>query len=374
MIEIKGRIVFLDYLRIFAFLSVLIGHEFSGNIAALSGDQSLHITLRCLADILTPFYIGGAAGVVVFFLISGYIITHVLRTEKPVEFLIKRAFRIYPLFIVAILLEEFLGFIVNGAPLSPFSIFIPRLLLIGDFFGTPLALAGVEWTLRVEILFYLFMAGMKAIGLFRKSDWLPLLLLVISMTLYALPKVPNSLHWNYGYFNLYTPFLFMGTCIYLAETKMAKKTTCIVSVAVMFLFFLHLISEIQPLWKETHYAVLALILFLSLLSIKNTIKDFTAVRFLSSITYSVYLFHKFLWDYLLLIINKINFSLMPINFQVLSSLLLFCYLAHRTIERYGIKLGQRMASYYREWIRSSYGQSSQDHFLVCQDKPGASNG
>lgn len=358
MAEIKGRIVFLDYMRIFAFLSVLIGHKFAEDVIALTLDPSLHITVRHFAELLFPFYYGGAAGVVVFFLISGYIIAHVLRTDNPTEFLIKRAFRIYPLFIVAVILEAILGFVISGIPFPPLSVWIPRLLLIGDFFGTPHALAGVEWTLRVEMMFYLFMAGMKVMGVFRRSDWLPLLLLAAAVILYFLPEIPGSSNWNHGYFNLYTPFLFMGTCIYLAETGMAKKSTCIVSIALMFLSFLSLIAKIHPGWKETHYALFSLILFLSTFSIKIKLKDFPTVRFLSNLTYSVYLFHNFLWVYLALILEKINIGLLPIKAQILISLLIFCYLAHVMVERYGIKLGQRAISYYRKSICKDklYGQ------------------
>jgi peptidoglycan/LPS O-acetylase OafA/YrhL len=83
----SSRIVFLDYLRIFAFVSVLIGHKFYAAVVDLSNDRTVHATPRFIADVLLPLVSGGGAGVVVFFLVSGYIITHVLQTERTGEFL-----------------------------------------------------------------------------------------------------------------------------------------------------------------------------------------------------------------------------------------------------------------------------------------------
>lgn len=89
-----NRIIFLDYCRIFAFVSVLIGHEFFGDILNLISNPNVHITIKSILSISLPVFEGGGAGVVVFFMVSGYIITKVIEFEKPFDFLIKRIFRI----------------------------------------------------------------------------------------------------------------------------------------------------------------------------------------------------------------------------------------------------------------------------------------
>ena len=144
--QLTGRIVFLDYMRVFAFVSVLIGHKLTPQLQAFIADGSQHATLRLFAELLYPLCMGGAAGVVVFFLTSGYIITHVLQIESPLEFMLKRFFRIYPLYMVAVILEWVMWHHLNGASFPPLTTLIPQLLLIGDFFQTPHTLAGVEWT------------------------------------------------------------------------------------------------------------------------------------------------------------------------------------------------------------------------------------
>ena len=84
-----------------------------------------------------------------------------LTNETAVIFIIRRVFRIYPIYIVAVFIQIMA---TNGGKFSELTILIPQILLIGDFFGTLYTLAGVEWTLRVEIIFYLFMVVIKASG------------------------------------------------------------------------------------------------------------------------------------------------------------------------------------------------------------------
>lgn len=191
MKTLDNRIEFLDFMRIFAFLSVLVGHKFYTTLSALANDPSNHLSIRTLIEMLLPLCMGGAAGVIVFFFTSGYIIAHVLRAETTTEFLTKRILRIYPLYVVAVLLEVYLDWQLRDGILPPVSVWLPRVLLLGDLFGTPYALAGVEWTLRIEVTFYVFMAALKAIGLLERPAWLPLLFLCCVALLYIVEPFPQ---------------------------------------------------------------------------------------------------------------------------------------------------------------------------------------
>jgi hypothetical protein len=75
-------------------------------------------------------------------IISGFIIMHILQKEFTVEFIIKVYFRIYPLLIFVVILEFMMDYLAKGHLLPP--IWIPRLLLLGDFSDAPYALGGVE--------------------------------------------------------------------------------------------------------------------------------------------------------------------------------------------------------------------------------------
>ena len=56
----QKRIIFLDYLRIFAFVSVLVGHKFYQDIVGLT--EALHtpdITQQYLTNIFLSMFTGG---------------------------------------------------------------------------------------------------------------------------------------------------------------------------------------------------------------------------------------------------------------------------------------------------------------------------
>lgn len=307
-----------------------------------SNDQSLHVTIRNIATYLIPLTAGGAGGVVVFFFCSGYIITHVLQKENAIEFIIKRIFRIYPLYISAILLEMLFAYISKGLPPPSMATFISRISLLGDFFDTPCALGGVEWTLRIEILFYVFMALIKSIGLFRHQEALPLVYTAVIALFMAMPAFPNFAIWSDGYFNIYSIFLFSGSCLYLAEKRKASALAATVFIAASLLASCVLVMKFQPGWKESNYAIAAASVFLLGWLLRFRLSESRAVGVLSSLTYSAYLFHGWLWYYLKAATINLGISGIGADLLILIILLLICLALTNTIEKCGITLGRLM--------------------------------
>lgn len=163
----------LDSLRFVAAALVLVQHLFEGRTGWM-GDNVVP---------LGP----GVAGVALFFFISGYVIPlSVGRGLQPVPFAVRRLFRIYPLYLAALLLLLVLG--TSGAlprwadmaTASPWR-WLANLLLVQDFVRQP-AFLGVAWTLIIELLWYaLFAAALHRFGA-RAAEVLdrtaPLLLLL----------------------------------------------------------------------------------------------------------------------------------------------------------------------------------------------------
>lgn len=252
------RIAFLDYLRIFAFISVLIGHKFYADIVAAVANNKLHATPKLLLELLMPFVLGGGAGVIVFFLVSGYIISQVLSLEQTTSFLIRRVFRIYPLYIIAVLIQIIVQKSWAGLSLN---VLLPQLLLMGDFFGTPYTLAGVEWTLRVEIIFYAFMAMLKMAGFWGERKHLLIFVLWLTTVLISqLPAIPN-LGWSKGYFLIYGPFLFVGAGFWLYEQAWITFSWFFILISTVFVNYFYLISSYQPNWLSAQFAALGFLLF-----------------------------------------------------------------------------------------------------------------
>lgn len=138
----------IQILRAVAALAVVAHHILEHSNAALG---------RFSPDWLTT---SGAAGVDIFFVISGFIMFHVSfgggRTPpKPGDFLFRRATRIYPFYWVcclAILLIKAMGFL-NSHHYGASAIISSFLLTPGD------KLIVVSWTLVFEIYFYLLFAA-----------------------------------------------------------------------------------------------------------------------------------------------------------------------------------------------------------------------
>ncbi len=347
--RIIDRVVFLDVMRIFAFISVLIAHKMYDSLAFASTNEALHITFRYLAQAVLPLCYGGGAGVVVFFLTSGYIITHVLQSESTPEFLLKRFFRIYPLFIVAVVMEGLFDHFLRGAAFAPPSVWIPRLLLIGDFFGTSLALGGVEWTLRLEIAFYIVMAMLKASGLFRCQKYLPVVFLIIATGVILLPPFPGAANLPLAYQTIYSSFLFMGACVYLWETGNAKKNLCIATFFILFGYFLFILAKYQPQWKEFNYGFYAVAIFLMGWSMRYRLEDGPLIRLVSNMTFSVYLFHNWLWSYISSLVDYVGLLFIPAKAQILTVLFLVCFGLHKSVERYGLRAGKIFLNKYRDF-------------------------
>ena len=341
------RIGYLDLMRVFAFLSVLVGHLFSKQLAAIANDQAVHITVRQLAQALYDICFSGAAGVMVFFLTSGYIIAHVLRAESAGDFMVRRIFRIYPLFIFAVLTEMVVTHSVMQVPLPNLSEFLLKLTLLGDISSTPYALSGVEWTLRVEIMFYIFMGVVKYFGVIDKPMYLPFVLAIAALGLFVSGPYPNWAGWTNGYLNIFGPFLFIGVLIYLIEKRLANPYVCLFVICSIYIMCIQKTVALRPELKESNFAILALVLFMSAWLLRGRILSNTLIKNLSEMTYAVYLFHLWSWGYLEILVSKIGFDLVPYPAQQLIILFVFSYIATNTVEKWGIQTGRRLVERYK---------------------------
>lgn len=290
------RVIFLDYLRIFAFVTVLVGHKFDEPLHAAMADPASpwHWPARAL----WPWVQGGGVGVLVFFLVSGYVITQVLQREGTLEFLVKRVFRIYPLYVTAVLVEA-AGLWLMGRP-TPWSVLVPQLLLIGDWTGTPYALAGVEWTLRLEVAFYVLMAALHGAGLvrWRQGAALPWIYAAFIGGLYGLGPFPTHQAWSMGYGTLYFPFLLLGSAVFLRERRVVGWATLVLLGAYVFALHYHGLRLWQARWLGAHFPDLAVGLFVLLWAVRRWLPAHPWVLWWSGLTYAVYLFHNWLVDWL----------------------------------------------------------------------------
>jgi peptidoglycan/LPS O-acetylase OafA/YrhL len=320
----KERIVFLDYLRIIATVSVAIGHLFNHFFDVWSQNLSFNLFIRKIIYFIQYFSIGGASGVVLFFLISGYIITHVLTKEDKVEFLVKRFFRIYPLYIFCVVL----WFIFNKNYNFISTDFLITISLLGDFFSHDFSLSGVEWTLRIEIVFYIFMTVVFFIK--NKTALIFSMVLFVFILFFFSPITSGKNGFAISYISTYFPFLVLGSIFYLYEKK--HINFYIFLGFSFFLFYIHysLIEKFNPGWRHLHYAIFSSLLFFFFS--KLNFKENKIVRIIADLSYSLYLTHNWLFLYIDSYLNNYALSILI--------LILICYLMHVFVETQGIKYGR----------------------------------
>lgn len=318
---------FIDYLKVIAFSSVVISHEFS-----LERNDFFKIPIFNLSVFhpLQVFLTTGGGGVVLFFLVSGYLITKSIQHETSIEFLVRRSFRIFPLYwsvIVLFLLTKNLNIGISDG----FGAFT----LLGDFWNVPHILGGIDWSLRIEIVFYLL--AFSVLGLFEfdsKNDNLPILLMVIILVFSLLcPQYPDE--WNRGYPAIFMPLFCPGIVCALHENRKNYLLTLfglVAPVAISIRKAYEFRPDLINLGFIT-YILLALVFFLTGWLLRNKIPTIKAIRFFAGISYPIYLFHSWLLPDLARYTPKAIALVLTI---------FFCWLSSILIERPFIKLSRRL--------------------------------
>ena len=175
-----------DLLRLLAAISVIFSHAF------LTGEgRQDHEPLMWLSG---GQCVLGVAGVFVFFTISGYLVSASFQaTRSAPRFLAKRALRVYPGLALCVLLSAFaLGPALTSLPLAayfsdrgPYAYVVANLLMDANHnslpgvsfsgFAAGSVVDGPLWSLPCEVVMYLMLAGLGALGWLRLEVSLALL-------------------------------------------------------------------------------------------------------------------------------------------------------------------------------------------------------
>lgn len=139
----QSRLLYLDAIRGIAALFVVFSH--------FAERTPLH--KLALFNYFTP----GQFGVVIFFILSGYVIPFSFKRGLA-DFAISRFFRLYPAYWVSVALAVICS--VTFLDIKPgLSTVAANLTMVQKLLGFP-DLFGVYWTLLVELAFYFFCAGL----------------------------------------------------------------------------------------------------------------------------------------------------------------------------------------------------------------------
>jgi peptidoglycan/LPS O-acetylase OafA/YrhL len=168
------RLAWLDALRGIAALCVV--YEHFGARVLVSADVAVH-------RVFDP----GLYGVLVFFLISGYIVPATLEQRRDLRsFWISRLCRLFPLFALVIGITLVFGrfgladLTAQGQNVGETA--LAHLFMLSDLLTGPNFIV-VIWTLSYEMVFYLLLTALFTVGLHRRSGTLAVLFVAAALVL-----------------------------------------------------------------------------------------------------------------------------------------------------------------------------------------------
>lgn len=287
----------IDALRAIAALLVFIQHFFGDIVRAAQGVQT---PLVRLVDTSLNSIDLGRFGVVLFFLISGFVVPFSIKGSRPLRrFAISRFFRLYPaLWLAVITLSVF--FAVNGTPPSAGTVFA-NLTMFPSFLGFHW-LSGIYWTLTIELIFYILCACL----FWKNYLYAPKIITGFTLLLIGSTAVPIYLRLYSGfnfpvqYIGLHVSFLYCGLLLRMAmiDKKTGAWSGAVLVIAAQF-FVLFTIGQFSLEREDSFFLIgklpiitayfLAFATFICA-TYSGKPKSFL-LSYGGSISYSVYLFH-----------------------------------------------------------------------------------
>ncbi len=343
----KGRYGAIDGLRGYLALAVFIHHFIITWYWHNTGKWT-----RPPEDYFQNF---GKIGVMIFFMITGFLfISKILSDNGNTNWyrLYKsRIFRIYPLYLFILVVISIIVFYKTDFHLNVelfrlvkeyIKWFIYYGSTINDYNDTKLIIAGVDWTLKYEWLFYLSLPIVAWAINRNKFIALSFIFAISALSYFHLKFYGiNTMHFKF--------FIIGGLVAYLNFTKLNishiihnKYYSILTLIALLFsLLYAHAYSLIQ---------VVSVSIFFASIALGNTMFGFfesKASILLGEISYSIYLLHGLILYILFSVLNIFDLTkisllqyeyFMPI---IAILLILISTITHIAIELPGIKYGKR---------------------------------
>ncbi|WP_338767579.1 acyltransferase [Bernardetia sp. ABR2-2B] len=342
------RYEYIDALRGWAILGVIATHVVALNSSVIGTK---------IDDIIEAFMISGLYGVQLFFVISAFTVFYSFKRTVSSDakhaikaFLIKRLFRIIPVYYIGILL------IVITTSSYSLKAVLANMFFIHDFIPQYMNLVGGGWSIGVEVTFYLCVPIIwKYVNSLDKS----LKLLFIGMFLhsfctYFIRDLPLGESFLYRYFPSQFPIFCMGMSYYffINGDREIKPPTLLLLATYIFVYFA---TQTFLQFSSHYFFCIGFVMLLYVLSQKPYIFFVNPLTiFFGKISYSLYLFHFFVL-HLITEYQFYNFLSSPkfllvswnniLNFFVLTALsTLIAYVSYLFVEQPTIKLGHRFAN------------------------------
>lgn len=345
--DLGVRIGWLDVMRAVAVLMVAYDHLVA--LYLKQTGQTLWVHTLITRYVVEPFGIiqdFGWMGVCLFFLVSGFVITHVAYRERPTEFVVRRIFRIYPPLVVAILISVLILRYQRDLTFSITEVLVSFTLL--NYFQTPQVVTlGIAWSLLVEIFFYGLVVCQM--GLLKRVPLLATIFAIFGTTI----VVYYCREFGHTYFLVaatfaYVPYLLFGQIVYLRATR---RISTLEAMLLAVLCYGSLVLGVQRIHTQFHpignsYLLsfaYALLIFITALAMD--LKPGLILRSVAQKSYGIYLLEGTLGVYLIFWLQGIG---LPYSVALTGSVAAgyaFCIVFYRLIEHPAQNFGRRIGRF-----------------------------
>ena len=332
------RYGFIDSLRAIAVLSVIAMHWIQ-NFHKISENGDGYVNILRYIDL-------GRFGVVIFFLVSGFVIVKSFSSFKA--FWIKRFFRLYPAFWLSVLLAypvmKWWGLKIGWDDL------LYNMTMLPQFFGSPMIL-WLYWTLEVELVFYLLMSVLFLMGWLEDPKKI-FYVFLCCIGLFVMGRLTNfhSTHVGLAEMPHFLAIMFMGSVARMVYDgkKEAKRYLfwmigIVVALQTLAIVKYLLTQKFQyiPVMAGFLSAELVFALFV-LFRIEAKILILIGI-----VSYSLYLFHPIVLHGIYLIFTRVLHTRLDHieSYFLINAVLLFplAYGVYRYVERPLNRLGHKIA-------------------------------
>jgi peptidoglycan/LPS O-acetylase OafA/YrhL len=357
------RFSFANQLRGIAALCVAVGHL----TGVYWSEQQLvaGVTFAAVVTTAPPgfsaiaagaWYSLGPFGVALFFLISGFVIPLSLERQTAGGFLIGRAFRIYPTYIAALAIE--LAVVACSAAYwhRPFTyragFILANALLVTDIVNVP-SIDLVNWTLTIELKFYLVMALLA--GFVRRGSLVVLFALAafilfvsrFSHEIFVLVPGLGLLLRIFESNALYLLFMLIGVVFSYHARRRIGTAQAIASVIVLFAAFV-------VCWPLTFFRAdfpvvtynygYALVVFAACYALRRFVPDARVADFFAAISYPLYLVHSLVGYVVLTTLLTAHVDAAFATLGAFAVAVALAFALHRTVEKPSQAFGKSLAA------------------------------
>ena len=362
------KLIFANQLRGLAALFVVVTHYigiYCGApqvVSAITFSPNLpFVTPAWVAHLNFRYFSTGPFGVALFFLISGLVISFTLEHNRPWAFLVARCFRIFPTYLFALVLGLLVVWLSSrywGIAFGyGFKEIASNALLINNLFALA-SIDAVNWTLAVEIKFYLLLAFAKPwflLAPYRTVAGFALLVLAATAVDAAilpatgpagLPGIAVAIKALLIEAN-YIVFMSIGVLFY-RHVKGAFSWVRLVPGALALLLIFTLTWAIGPQREQFYIVTLdyyfAFGVFLLCCMGRQFFRPIRLLDFFADISFPLYVVHSLLGYTLLKLAMSHGISYPVALFGVFSVVVAVAYGVHLQIELTSNRLGKRLAA------------------------------